>query len=324
MLIIYNSLLLILYACSCFVAGCLFLKHREKHSSYIMFLYICLLISEMVTFTAEFVPGFSGVYGAAYRTIPIFNTFISITVSVCLLSIYSDWTGDLRIKRREYIILLCLCLFLLYLPGKDISSFRLFLYSSAPLFYLFYRMLLFVSFFYKKKSEAVHGLPGVLRSFFYPCMIGFPLAGIIENQIRIFIKHTDSHSFRNFSYDLLFAYCAVCYMVLYLKKETAPHVSEADTPVQNSQEKKLSGDLTPAEKAGIFYRFCETFSLTLREQEVFAEFLRQADDDTISQSLMISSVTVKTHVYHILRKTGTSSRQELFVLYEGFLHSSLF
>jgi DNA-binding CsgD family transcriptional regulator len=60
--------------------------------------------------------------------------------------------------------------------------------------------------------------------------------------------------------------------------------------------------------------------LTNREREVFRMLLAGATDVEISQHLVIARTTASDHAKHILRKTGTTRRTELFakvITYEG-------
>ncbi len=295
MLFLYNIVLTILYSGACLLSLCDLLKERKRQGSYLVLLLACLLVSQTAAFGADFLPGFSQLYQTAYRTVPVFHTFISLTVSMCLLAITSDFMGETSIKKRELVILFFLCVLLLFLPGKHVTPLRLFLYRSAPMLYLFYRTAVVAFFLYKENSKPV----------LCACPLLFSVVGIAENGL---------HAYRNISYDVFFALCCLCYMIYFIKKETAPQHCET--------ESSYSRDLTKTEKDGIFYRFCDTYSLTPREQEILTHLFQQGDAEIIATTLTISARTVNTHIHHIHQKTGTSSRQELFALYESFLHSS--
>lgn len=85
--------------------------------------------------------------------------------------------------------------------------------------------------------------------------------------------------------------------------ETSLAASSAPKPVDLSEQISLFYDNLAAEHA-----------LSPRETEVFLLLARGYSRARISEELYISDGTVKTHVAHIYRKFGASSRQELLLL----------
>lgn len=85
--------------------------------------------------------------------------------------------------------------------------------------------------------------------------------------------------------------------------ETSPAANKALNPVDLSEQISLFYDNLATEHA-----------LSPRETEVFVLLARGYSRARISEELYISDGTVKTHVAHIYRKFGTSSRQELLSL----------
>ncbi len=60
----------------------------------------------------------------------------------------------------------------------------------------------------------------------------------------------------------------------------------------------------------------EKYALTPREAEVFLILARGRNADYIAQQLNVSSATAKTHIYHIYRKLGINSQQQLMTIVE--------
>lgn len=56
--------------------------------------------------------------------------------------------------------------------------------------------------------------------------------------------------------------------------------------------------------------------LTAREREVLALLARGRNQEYVQRTLIISANTAKTHIYHVLKKTGAHSRQELMDMVE--------
>ena len=61
--------------------------------------------------------------------------------------------------------------------------------------------------------------------------------------------------------------------------------------------------------------FCEHYHLTARERVILKEVLQGKDNQNIASSLQLALGTVKAHVHNILKKTGTTTRQELTQLF---------
>lgn len=61
-------------------------------------------------------------------------------------------------------------------------------------------------------------------------------------------------------------------------------------------------------------RVVEKYKLTPRETEVFYLLAKGRNAEYISQQLVVSSATVKSHIYHIYRKLGINSQQHLMTI----------
>ena len=61
--------------------------------------------------------------------------------------------------------------------------------------------------------------------------------------------------------------------------------------------------------------FCERYHLTARERVILEEVLQGKDNQNIASSLQLALGTVKAHVHNILKKTDTTTRQELTQLF---------
>ena len=64
-------------------------------------------------------------------------------------------------------------------------------------------------------------------------------------------------------------------------------------------------------------KVAEGFGLTVRESEVLALMARSRNVAYISETLVISENTAKTHGKHIYRKMGVSSQQQLMDVVEA-------
>ena len=58
----------------------------------------------------------------------------------------------------------------------------------------------------------------------------------------------------------------------------------------------------------------EEHELTPREAEVFYLLAKGRNAEYIGKQLVVSSATVKSHIYHIYRKLGINSQQRLMTI----------
>ncbi len=78
----------------------------------------------------------------------------------------------------------------------------------------------------------------------------------------------------------------------------------------------------PSKKTSKFFQLscdkvAQTYELSKREAEVFSYLARGRNAEYISEQLMVSSSTIKTHIYHIYQKMGISSQQRLMDIVEN-------
>ncbi len=90
-----------------------------------------------------------------------------------------------------------------------------------------------------------------------------------------------------------------------------PHTHEdlpqiPHTPASSPSEPNVNAALVAA----------DDFGLTRRETEVFTLLLQGRNAERISQTLVVSKHTAKSHIYNIYRKTGAGSQQELIDLFQ--------
>ena len=143
LLYLYDNILLILYFGVCLLAFCRYLSERYRISACMSALYLCLSVSQLVASMAEFLPEFGRFYKAVYFSMPVWNTVISISAAICLLSLVYQLKHISKLPFHEYMILCMFIFFLLLIPTLNSSRTTLFLYSSLFPLYLLYRSFSF-------------------------------------------------------------------------------------------------------------------------------------------------------------------------------------
>lgn len=316
LLYLYDNILLILYFGACLLAFCRYLSERCCISASLSALYLCLSVNQLVEAMAEFLPEFGRFYQTVYFTMPVWNTFISITAAICLLYLGYQLSHTSTLPFHEYLILCIFIFLLLLIPTLKNSRTTLFLYSSLFPLALLYRGFSFHALMHQAACSQSKKFFSDFRPVLSRAVLLFPLFGIIENYIRIFVFPLRNRlSFcRIFSIDFLFGISALVYICFFLRKTAALHTCKAAV---NSQEPVPESFSCPDTESASYYSFCKTYSLTLREQTILTELLNRTTDEQISARLLISSFTVRSHVHNLLKKTGSKSRQELYALYES-------
>lgn len=149
-----------------------------------------------------------------------------------------------------------------------------------------------------------------LRPLFIATLV-LTLSIIVEDAIAIFVLSPGLlanasllplyASERNFLENALL----LLYAILVLRKASQTlrlRFKEPPAP-DNPDLKALVAELIPT--------YGERHGLTLREQEILTMLLHDKSNQIIASELHVSLGTVKTHVHHILKKTGAESRQEV-------------
>lgn len=106
---------------------------------------------------------------------------------------------------------------------------------------------------------------------------------------------------RNFSENLLVL--AFAFFALRQAAETLRLRFKEPPAADNPDLRSYIDELLPA--------YCECHGLTAREREILQMVLEGKDNQNIASSLQLALGTVKAHVHNILKKTGSSTRQEL-------------
>lgn len=110
---------------------------------------------------------------------------------------------------------------------------------------------------------------------------------------------------RNFSENILLL--ALSFFTLRAAADTLRLRSKEPPSADAPDTQEYMDELLPA--------FCERYHLTARERVILEEVLQGKDNQNIASSLQLALGTVKAHVHNILKKTDTTTRQELTQLF---------
>lgn len=80
----------------------------------------------------------------------------------------------------------------------------------------------------------------------------------------------------------------------------------------------IPGGTNAADSYSKFYLFCRKYSLTTREQDIMRLLLENKNNTDISEELVISIGTAKTHIHNIFTKLEVKKRYQLIEKYNTF------
>ena len=131
----------------------------------------------------------------------------------------------------------------------------------------------------------------------FGCIIGFVLGAVIAVCFPV-----AAHLW--YALSLSSSYAIVVLFVLVFRSRHITDFEQCD-PAAKAAEGSISGKEDP------YHGFSSKYSLTDREAEVLEQLNQGRSVPYISQKLLISASTTKTHVQSIYRKLGVHTRQEL-------------
>lgn len=153
-----------------------------------------------------------------------------------------------------------------------------------------------------------------------PNWVGFLVGAVFAYAITFVFLPTER------SFELIMVLFAVLVIVVFSiyggnESSTKKRLNELLTstvPATVGEVLKSGDQHADASRANTFRQRCdrvvEKYKLTPRETEVFYLLAKGRNAEYISQQLVVSSATVKSHIYHIYRKLGINSQQHLMTI----------
>lgn len=129
------------------------------------------------------------------------------------------------------------------------------------------------------------------------CVLGFVFGSIFAAVIPV-----STHLWYVLS--VISSYAIIVLAVLVLRNRRITDYDQGDAPVEEEAD-----SLPEAEKT--YQRLAEEYALTERETEILGQLDQGRSVPYISQQLLVSTSTVKTHVQSIYRKLDVHTRQQL-------------
>ncbi|MDO4459193.1 MAG: helix-turn-helix transcriptional regulator [Clostridia bacterium] len=349
--VIYAMILPIIYIIPIILSVLCYNQRKERDCIAVAVLFGVYILDNLVIFLTEMVPWFSEIYDKTFMYVPTWKTMIYVTSYGCLLYLY-----NFLIKGRK-LYFLCILLFLftffqMFVPVMRNSALKVWLYYLPPQIYMFTYSIIARSDIKKAyltaEGEYKQLLKDILKVMSF-CLI-FPIFIALEDSYVIFFvdQYTEETFImnRNNCEDILRIIITVfsSKMMLHLLQTkpavTVPVAEEipadagdnivvSDIPETIEAVNESSQEATAfAEEAEISEKdtqeklklndFCEHYGLTPREKRVLTLLLDNLTNQEISDTLMVSLGTAKTHTHNIYQKLDVQKRRQMIEVYNNF------
>lgn len=337
-LLTYNVFLLVLYGIVAALSSLYYLKTKKNLYLYTTILFLFFILDDWIIFMTEFIGWFADFYNQIFMSIPTFKTIIYVAN---LFSIIQIIIAGLDIQPRGYLLHLLLipcALVWMFIPMIPDSPMKVFIYY-LPFQIATFVLSLYALYTLKKKEERydLEFIKNAKRLAYWAAI--FSTLITLEDAIVIFdydvvTSFQVSINYRSITSDIMyigFSVFAIGKLIQNFQitttdanrlKEIPPLSEHSANNINNALSVQFSGT-TPTnaestEQYSKFFLFCKEYQFTTREQDIFALLLKNMNNQEISDELVISIGTAKTHVHNIFQKIGVSKRQQLLTFYDHY------
>lgn len=329
LLFFYNSILLIAYGIPVFLSFFLYSRTRRQVYIAISLLYLTFILDNLVIYLTEFIDWFAVLYDRLFMTVPSYKTIIYLAMFLCMCKV-AEGILEQKAALYVYVALGVMTAYQMFIPIMENSAFKAWLYYLAPeLFYMFLSVCLVRicrSIPKERQSPRKEGFRKLCV-----CTGIFAVIILIEDSFVIF--HVDRYNEllvqifnRSISEDVL-RMIYLGYTLRFLlsgvqvKDSMTESAADTQTPGSGEVRETAAPEETAQDGSDRFHMFCREYQLTLREQDIFSLILSDKNNAEISDALMISPGTTKTHIHNIYSKAGVTKRRELIRQYAAFQKS---
>lgn len=333
LLLIYNVFLIVLYCVPLLLAFLIYCRSKRVIYLYTSLLFAVFVLDEVVIYLTEFIPWFSSFYKRIMFAAPTFKTIVYFLSFLCMIKIVES-IFHYSLPIWLYALLVGLILFLLFIPGMKDSSTKLWLYYTAS---SVFSIMLGLSglYHYRKLPKAQRTRSAHYLHHLLLLLVIAYIAVICEDSITLF--NPDSILYRNtrsISEDCFRITSTIIIVTFLIRKifallgsvpenteNIANELPVSDTIVHTDSKHSNRHSEEPKEENqeySKFYLFCKEYLLTPREQDIMLLLLDNKSNMEISEDLVISLGTAKTHIHNIYSKIDVKKRKDLLELYKEF------
>ncbi len=309
---IYNALL----SCAfCVAVACLYYHYYTKNGNKLLcialiVMLIAYFVDNNIVFCTEIIPRFAEVYDTNFISNPSVKTVYFLILVGSLLVAFQQLMPAFSMKNL-LIVMVCYAAALICTPLIPQNDSMVFFY------YLPTQLLLFViavtGLAMLKRQRPCHGPEDVPLKKIFSFLAVMSVVIFLEDTLVIFfVDHytgpVPKINNRNFSENVLFLGLSL-YIISYTKQVILLRRSG-----EEPQEEVESNE----PEASPLREFSQAMGFTEREQEILPMLLGGSSQQEISDMLIISLGTVKTHIHNIYKKADVSNRSQLQLAYDSY------
>lgn len=322
LLIIYNIGLFILFTVVTTLGIITYLQQKRPFFLTIAFLFVFLIINNILIYLTEQIPWFSDGFDQIFMTTPSPKTILLVAHSIFLVLIL-DAALQAKIQTWQYLLIIVQTTVLLFVPMLPNNAFKvwIFYFTSEIVRFALATYGLYVLKNIEQEDQAkprphIDIQISQLNLFKKLLIITIIMTVVITLEDTIVIFFHDSYALdqvhmtnRSISEDILaFIYAGIA--IIYLAKDLIK-----PTFVGTLVKEECAVENTSISKK---QEFGYTYNMTSREIEVLMLLLENKSNLEISNELFISMGTVKSHIHNIFIKLDVTRRQDVQKLYSEY------
>lgn len=325
LIFVYNIALLILFTIVVSYSFKIYLCKKEKLHLFISVLFLFYIFDNIVIYMTEFLNSFSKAYDLSFLIAPTFKTLIFIVTGLCLIMIQEN-VLKLKLKAFDICIYVTLTLIVLIVPFVFEKNLMVWLYYLPYQLFTFYLSFIGILYLNKNKDLLNNKLIQKYKNLLFWTAV-FSVLIVVEDSVVIFNYDIYSDVMvkinnRNVCEDILSIIYALYAIVYYsgniaITEDINSNNNDDKNNIVNEDKSNICNEKVISVK-NLNLDFGEKYSLTPREIEIFNLMLQGKTNNDISEGLMISLGTVKTHVHNIYQKVDVTKKSMLIKIYKEF------
>ncbi len=350
----FNLCLIVLFAVVVAHAWVFYQLKRNRLYLYVIGIFALYIVDELVIYMTEALDLFGSKYNELFMSSPSVKTVIYIGMAVFMILIQNALFRK-PFTATNGVILIIFGLWLLFIPMLPHGATKVWLfYLPFQIFTFFFSLY---GMRYMKKKPLPEGQQAANRHFHFLLITTMIFSVLIAFEDFFVIFFVDDYSSlavsiyqRNHCEDVLRILYSITWIHLFSRRFTtekmalsravradlpgdeaegtvpeapmAPHSRPAAvSSVEAAPEPEPVEEETPHQLPSRDYKillYAKKLHLTVRESEILKLLLDNRNNQQISEELVVSIGTVKTHVHNIFQKVDVKKREELLRCFEEF------
>ncbi len=349
----FNLCLIVLFAVVGAHAWVFYQLKRNRLYLYVIGIFALYIVDELVIYMTEALDLFGSKYNELFMSSPSVKTVIYIGMAVFMILIQNALFRK-PFTAANGVILIVFGLWLMFVPMLPHGATKMWLFYLPFQIFTFFFSLYGMQ--YMKKNPMPEGQQAANRHFHFLLVTTMIFSVLIALEDFFVIFFVDDYSSlavsiyqRNHCEDVLRILYSITWIHLFSRRfstektalsravradlsgdgaETAPEAPPAPRsrpatarPIEAAPEPEPAEEESPPQLSSRDYKillYAKKLHLTVRESEILKLLLENRNNQQISEELVVSIGTVKTHVHNIFQKVDVKKREELLRCFEEF------